>query len=270
MFNRATFESVTSSHWNNLYRMIEEAIQQYKQNPNTPNLGAEDIDLIFLTGGHSQWYCVDNLILGKGVNGYIGIDYQGQDGLIHKALDFSKIKKYPTSLIREKLPHETVARGLCLKDTSIEISSFSSNNVWGQLIVNNIASDIFPIFKTTDKLPTTTTISPSVEIKQRLNNQQFDVIFKLYYGDTLQTAVCESSQIKFDGRMVLIDILFSLVGVGFIKNSYKIEAETNVVLEKNGIIDFAGNACVYDMDSKGKLMKQLKFSKGENISTDLY
>ena len=61
--NRKRFEEVTKEHWNNLYCLIKEGITKFKEEC---NIGAEDIDIIFLTGGHSKWYCVPQIFIGEG------------------------------------------------------------------------------------------------------------------------------------------------------------------------------------------------------------
>ena len=270
VFSRSLFEAETTTHWENLYRIVCDAFKQYRKAPNTPDIGPEDIDLVLLTGGHSQWYCVEELLMGRGVNGYIGTDYRDHNGQAHKALDFRKIKQDKGRFIREALPHETVAAGLCLKDATVKIEALATNNVWGQLLVNDVKGEIFPIMKVGEKLPVMKTVSPSVPITLRLNNECFDVFFKLYYGETLETAVDEHARIVFDGRMFLIDLLGSLLLIGWMSNDYKVEVETTITLEENGTIDFKGVAKLYDMDSKGKLKKSLEFSKGDNKSASIY
>ena len=264
VFSRTQFEAETTAHWENLYRIICDAFNQYRNAPATPNIGPEDIDLVLITGGHAKWYCVDELILGRGVNGYIGT------GKVGKALNFAKIKQDPSRIIREALPHETVADGLCLKDSTVQIEALSSNNIWGQLLVNDQKSEIFPILKAGEKLPVEKNVTTSLPITKRLNDECFDVFFRLYYGETLETAVDEHARIVFDGRMFWIDLIGSLLLIGFIKNNYKVEIKTTIKLEENGTVDFNGTVNLYDMDDKGKLKKSQEFVKGDNKQTDIY
>lgn len=267
VFNRAVFEAKTTSHWANLYRIIEEALLQYRHNPGTPHLGAEDIDLVFLTGGHSQWYCVENLLRGQGVNGHIGVDYQGQDGKVHKALNFSKIKQDPIRLVCEALPHETVALGMCLRNTSVKVSSLATNNVWGRLLLDDSAGEIVPIIQAGEQLPLSKNKVFSATTRKRVINEYFDIKFELFYGNTIDNSVKENSHIIFDGNAFFGDILLALIGIGFMKNDYKVTLEVLITLAENGVLDFTGEAILYTDEEE---QTRLAFSKGESKSVELY
>ncbi|KAA6318677.1 hypothetical protein EZS27_031343, partial [termite gut metagenome] len=55
--DRRQFELLTQSHWKQLCSLIVDAIKE-AQNRFCDFRGSEDIDLIILTGGHSQWYLI--------------------------------------------------------------------------------------------------------------------------------------------------------------------------------------------------------------------
>lgn len=267
VFNRAVFEAETASHWANLYRMMEAAIRRYRPALATPGWRAEDIDLVFLTGGHSQWYCVENLLRGQGVNGHIGIDYRGQDGTLHQALDFCKIRQDPVRLVREALPHETVALGLCLRDVSVKVSSLATNNVWGRLVLDGSAGETMPVIEAGELLPLSKNRTFSATTRKRLINEYFDIQFELFYGDTLENSIRENAQVIFDGKAFFTDIILALIGIGFVKSDYKVTLEVVITLAENGMVNFAGDAILYTDDVE---QKRLAFSKGDSKSIDLY
>ena len=68
---------------------------------NTAGIRSESIDLVILTGGHSQWYFVNEMFSG---------DNQG-----FGTVDFPKLKKEPQRIVKLPCPQETVALGLVYK-----------------------------------------------------------------------------------------------------------------------------------------------------------
>jgi hypothetical protein len=62
--------------------------------------GGESIDLVILTGGHSQWYFVEEIITGRLRQ--------------TKGLALRKIQEEPDRLLKGPHPQETVARGMAL------------------------------------------------------------------------------------------------------------------------------------------------------------
>lgn len=147
------FESATAEHWRNLYNLISSAIIKYKEKY---GVGAEDIDMLFLTGGHSQWYTVPNLFNGVGVNGVIGVDHKTPQGEV-KALNFKKLKAEAWRMFGDARPHECVATGLCLQDSIPNLQTdpitTSANNVWLQVEVNGVKSQPHKVASIGDELP---------------------------------------------------------------------------------------------------------------------
>lgn len=91
--NRLIFENITKEHWATLIELIEKSVNDY----NLKHKGFDNVDFVFLTGGHSQWYCINEVIASL-PNG------------------FEKVIKEPVRLIKCPNPNETVARGLCCFD----------------------------------------------------------------------------------------------------------------------------------------------------------
>ena len=106
--DRLEFEEITKEHWSALKKLIEKSINdynlKYKEFDNS-------IDFVFLTGGHSQWYCIKEVIASL-------------------PNMFDKVIKEPVRLINCPNPNETVARGLCCFDLCvIKSDNIDKNNL---------------------------------------------------------------------------------------------------------------------------------------------
>lgn len=89
--NREKFEELFNDYIWNFVTLVGGAIRD-------SGLSPEDIDLVVLTGGHSRWYFIKELLLGQN----------------EKFEDFclEKIKSDPNRILSVALPQETVALGL--------------------------------------------------------------------------------------------------------------------------------------------------------------
>lgn len=244
--NRKDFEKITIKHWENLYDMISSAVLSYKEEF---NIGAEDIDLLLLTGGHSNWYTVQNMFNGEGISGYIGVgDYKKGDATI-KALNFKELKQIGESwrMFPDALPSESVARGLCVIDEMIEVTSTATNNVWARIAINGISSDTIEIVRRGETLPTA---EKEVEFSQtfRKNAVFGDLDFKIevdiYTGERLDSATHRSYKFKqsegdFGFRlMALLFFIYIFLSLTWVfKVSLKIKMNDDNTLDIVGFID---------------------------------
>ena len=144
--DRTVFEALTHEHWRKLYDTIKSAISLYKQQY---KVGAEDIDLLCLTGGHSNWYTVQNLFNGEGVYGSIGQENN------ENSIRFSKLvdQPYRISSFIDGKPQESVANGLCYRQERTSVEMASANNYWVQLVINDKSSEIVQVVKIGQELP---------------------------------------------------------------------------------------------------------------------
>ncbi|MGE5654016.1 MAG: Hsp70 family protein [Bacillota bacterium] len=85
---------------------------------------AEEIDLVVLTGGHSQWYFAREILLGKWVPGL------SSDPSVGQRVDLPKIRREPERILELPYPQETVARGLAMAGAPIKIKTIGANNTW--------------------------------------------------------------------------------------------------------------------------------------------
>lgn len=109
--NKKTFEDITANHWKNLSMLIEEAVQ-FAPGQIDDFKGAQDIDVVFLTGGHSQWYKVKEFFIGENSM-------------------FAKVKENHERLIIQGSPQSAVAAGLAYRGIeNFDLKQSSTNGVW--------------------------------------------------------------------------------------------------------------------------------------------
>lgn len=188
-FDRSDFEQATKEHWKKLYSLIKSAMAQYKY------AKPEDIDFVCLTGGHSAWYTIPKLFNGEGVCNYIAKEGKDPD-----ALNFKKLKDEPWRMnaVLDALPHESVARGLCLMDQRMIYVTPSSNNVWVKINIDNKESEIIQVVnKLDDILPIEKEISHEVNIPRNhvLGDLSVNAQIDIYIGETIEKA--EHRTLKF-------------------------------------------------------------------------
>lgn len=251
------FESATAEHWRNLYNLISSAITKYKEKY---GIGAEDIDMLFLTGGHSQWYTVPNLFNGVGVNGVIGVDHKTPQGEV-KALNFKKLKAETWRMFGDARPHECVATGLCLQDSipNLQNESISTcaNNVWIQVEINGIKSKPQKVVSANAKLPVfvddfSIHLGHINKVAYSENQKKpFVGTFTVYMGENLRTA--QISQYKTE------------IDFGFWKfvlcNKYLITSKCDILVREDNTIGINGSV-TFDPESSFFNAESVTFGNG--------
>lgn len=239
--NRHDFERVTATHWKRLYKLIQSAFAQYKF------AKPEDIDLVFLTGGHSNWYVVPNLFDGKWLPD--GIDASD-------ALDFKKIKAEPNlrmADLNNDRPHECVARGLCLADEHVEFEPRSANNVWAKIAICGECGELVQVVSKDGVLPQT----QHVEFKKTLERNacfgslQFDAGVNIYTGENMDDAEERHCRLcinvgKLGKRIIDGLFLFPM----FVPMEYNVSVSMDVTMTEEGVIKISGTFKCDDDDSK--------------------
>lgn len=207
--DRADFEHVTKKHWKNLYQLIVSAMIQ------CPYTKPEDIDLICLTGGHSAWYTIPKLFKGEGVCNSIA-----KEGTDPDFMHFSKLEEEPWrwKVMEDGLPHECVARGLCLMDKRMVVDLSSSNNVWGKISINGQSGELIQVVnKLDDILPVSREISSNAMIERNhvWGDLNIDALIEIYTGETLENAEHRVYKMKEGdnsvlGRLVALLFIFPI------------------------------------------------------------
>lgn len=118
--SREYFETFTKSHWEQWVELLSGAFSEVKgvqyeklDCPKTP----EEVELLIVTGGHSQWYIVSEYLLGK--NSF---------SIELPSMNFEKIRE-TECMIQAADPQETVAVGLCHLDEDVVGTIAASNDV---------------------------------------------------------------------------------------------------------------------------------------------
>lgn len=118
--SREYFETFTRGHWEQWVNLLKGTFDEVKgvqyDNLKCPK-SPEEVELLIITGGHSQWYVVQEYLLGK--TGFIDLPQ----------LDFAKIHAHPEFLVQSGDPQETVAVGLCHIDEDVVGALAAANDV---------------------------------------------------------------------------------------------------------------------------------------------
>ena len=101
-----------------IYAMLVNGIQEEAKKKIKGFTGAEQIDLIILTGGHSQWYFAEGVLTGEVDTGI--------------PVSIGKLKERPERIIRLSRPQETVARGMVYSRQEIVVVSKEEDAGEGQ------------------------------------------------------------------------------------------------------------------------------------------
>ena len=119
--SREYFETFTKSHWEQWVGLLNGAFSEVKgaqyKNLDCPK-APEEVELLIVTGGHSQWYIVSEYLLGKNS---LSIELP--------SMNFEKIRERPECMIQSADPQETVAVGLCHLDEDVVGTIAASNDV---------------------------------------------------------------------------------------------------------------------------------------------
>lgn len=232
---RSDFEQETKEHWKKLYSLIKSAMSQYKY------AKPEDIDFLWLTGGHSVWYTVPKLFNGEGVCGDIAKEGKDPD-----ALNFVKLKKESWRIgnFLDDKPQESVARGLCLMDQKIIYETSSSNNVWAKITVNNDEGDIVQVVnKLDDVLPVEKNLSYNTTIQRNhvLGKLGVEMQIDIYEGETLENA--EHRVLKMDqhaGNIISRLILALFILPIFMPLNINVKVDVKMTMTEEGLLEIDG------------------------------
>jgi molecular chaperone DnaK (HSP70) len=145
--DRKRFESLFGDYLRALSSLIDELIDRAKSSRCIE--GGEDIDLIILTGGHSQWYFVEEMLADKraGVRGP----------------SLRTIHKEPDRILKGPHPQQTVARGMALSGMPVRVSRAAANNAWLKIKLGEKEIEPIQIQSAGDRLPTSKQLYSTVD-----------------------------------------------------------------------------------------------------------
>jgi len=169
---RDTFEKLLENYLRQFPDLINGIIH------NTPDITHADVDLVILTGGHSQWYFADEIA----------------SGVITKfgEINLPKIKAEPWRLVKLSTPQETVSLGMVYQPINATANNLEIPNIQSS---NNEYQTIDAI---TDK--------PEITSGQSINNENKRV------ADTVaENSKQQSSSIFSSGRKRVTSIIGRIV-----------------------------------------------------------
>lgn len=105
--DRAAFENCLADYLKQFPELINGCLQNI-------GMSGSDVDLVIVTGGHSQWYFVNDMLSGK----------MPQFG----DLDLPKIRENPARIIPISRPQETVALGLAYSGIHFDLSDSTADD----------------------------------------------------------------------------------------------------------------------------------------------
>lgn len=133
--DRTALEGLVHDHLNSFCELsrglVEDAAQQQLIS------GGEDIDVVILTGGHSKWYFMRDLLCDRPFTASAR-NLWGADGPA-----FPKLAKNPKRLLESPDPQTIVARGLVLSglhvdDRPVKIKKRAGNNLWYDISLESV------------------------------------------------------------------------------------------------------------------------------------
>lgn len=240
--SRSKFETLTEDHWSNLYKLVRSGMARFKD---ACGIGAEDIDIIFLTGGHSQWYCIPNLFNGTGVGGTVAVESDDAD-----YLNFTKIVDGPWRILQGENPRETVANGLCWPNI-IKMPFKAENNVWIRVGTNGLYSKYKQIVSKGEILPCSVRITDdepeynTVVITQNtiFASDKFYVEFEVLEGEDIENSAKSIFKCVIDKESILGKLLVILITLGtsiLTTSEYRISYLADVELKEDGTLAISG------------------------------
>lgn len=167
--------------------------------------GGEEVDLVILTGGHSQWYFVQEILRGLWVPGLPGSPETGS------GVRLPKIQAQPERVLTTPLPQQTVARGLALAGMPVRIRTVLTNGIWLELSLGLSRIEPFAVGQMGDSLP----LEREFRKRLKFDYQPGKPILlgcTAYVGDTVETAVrFEPVQVRL-GQFPLLKWMDTLAG----------------------------------------------------------
>ena len=207
--NRTSFGDLVGDYLPVFPRLLQGLLAQAEKRLEAPGAA---IDLVVLTGGHSQWYFVREMLRGQWVPGLPG--QPGRGSGVHLA----KILQEPFRILTTPRPQETVACGLALSGLPLHIRKLATNNTWLKLELGYTTFGPIQISKMGEILPCEEQISrylfqiQSTIFARTINGQAISLA-----GRTLETAK-EMSPIDFTlttpaSEIVLKILLSPVLGI---------------------------------------------------------
>lgn len=232
--DRDIFEDLISDIIKQFSKLVKQCIEEGRKLDKGFN-GAEDIDFVILTGGHSQWYFINDYLMGKPSFGN------------YERIYLPKIQAEPERLIKLSKPQETVALGLVYQLMNVDIQRCSANSVWVQFKIDDHKSSVQKVIDFGDMLPYKKEFTNIIDVKQSFFQSKNILRCVKYCGESIDTAISSStSRIIPKGAFAqIIDVIFlPFSGTTDEKRftiDFTIEVDTNQCAVINVKVSASGN-----------------------------
>jgi molecular chaperone DnaK (HSP70) len=184
--DRQQLETELGPYLDTLPRLVNGAIQKAVElSAATGIRSADDVDLLILTGGHSQWYFVREMLMGR-------FTAPGGD-----TIDLPKIRGNEKRLLQLNAPEQTVAMGLAFQGNPLKFRNVMSNNVWMSLKVGSSKLPTEPLVKQQTLLPYEFEFPSRSLVFQYELDQFIPIMCTIHVGEIIENAI----QYEVSGRL---------------------------------------------------------------------
>lgn len=249
--DRVRFEKLTRELWGRLHTLINEACDTYNKKH---NVGPADIDFVILTGGHSNWYCVEEFFKGQPLAGF-------------PSLGFKKIEKDANRILFDVNRSATVAEGLVRNDFTCEFGGTTGgqygcefertaeNQYWMRVIIDeDKPSEYVKICDVGDKLPVSVdNMRLHAKIEASILRLGFLVAIEIAYGsDKNSLMLCR----RIDGKISATDpfarFFAALFTLGLAKDDYAFDVLAQIEIDEDLKIKGLGEVLTYTVKESGE------------------
>jgi hypothetical protein len=254
--NLQTFLSFTHVYFEKFPNMVNESLSE-TANKNKGFAGGQDIDFVVLTGGHSQWCFLPDMLMNK------------MDSF--KEINLPKIRSKEL-IFRMELPGETVANGMVYKPMSPKFSTVAANNVWVRFIFGDDKqkhSEPIQVISIGDVLPKTSATtkwqrmySATGKIIADLFNDSYDGACEFLVGKYMKTAQCYKKPFiakpeAWDNFKIFVSSMFDF-SYDVFKRKRELKVDFDINMDDKQMISLEGAIYVEGYQSKNWLNFKIK------------
>lgn len=159
VYDRKSIGILLGDYFSKLPDLVNGAIKDAMQND--IQFRSEDgrIDYVILTGGHSQWAFISDMLMGKWFPGLPGNENIGT-GIV-----LPRITQEPWRLIKTAKPQQVVSFGLCMSGMPIPVIQLSNTDVWLEIEIGLSRSQKVKILEKSVRLPQSSQVEKEFDCK---------------------------------------------------------------------------------------------------------
>jgi hypothetical protein len=159
VYDKKSLGILLGNYLSKLPDLVNGAIKDGMQNDIQYRSENGRIDYVILTGGHSQWVFISDMLMGKWFSGLPGNENIGT-GIV-----LPRIKQDPWRLIKTAKPQQVVSFGLCMSGMPIPVIQLSNTDVWLDIEVGLSRSQKVQILKKSVRLPQSARVEKEFDCK---------------------------------------------------------------------------------------------------------